>query len=254
MKKIQIEHLTYRYESGGKSYTALEDVSLEIEAGEFVCLVGHSGCGKTTLLNLLAGLMKPGEGRILMDGKPVEGPGLDRNIIFQDYSLFPWLTAEKNVAFGIRQAYPDMKKGQILRRAREYLAQMELGQAAKKYPYQLSGGMRQRVAIARAFAMDGSVMLLDEPFGALDPRIRANLQQSLVSLWQREERKKTILFVTHDIDEAVLLADRILFMKPGRIDADIPVTLKRPRREQDLVGTAPYCGLRGQVVELFYGA
>lgn len=252
MSKIRIEHLTYEYESRGQKFLALDDLSLEIEEGEFVCLVGHSGCGKTTLLNLIAGLLRPTAGEIRIDGKPIAGPGLDRNVIFQDYSLFPWLTAEKNVAFGIRQAMPDLSGRQARERAAEVLEQVELGKVKNKYPYQLSGGMRQRVAIARAFAMNGPIMLLDEPFGALDPRIRANLQQSLERLWQQEKQRKTIIFVTHDMNEAVILADRILFMKPGRICADIPVSMARPRREENMVGTASYCRLREQVIGLFY--
>ena len=252
MGTIQIEHLTYEYESRGQRFRALDDLSLEIKEGEFVCLVGHSGCGKTTLLNLIAGLLSPTSGQIRIDGRPVTGPGLDRNVIFQHYSLFPWLTAEKNVAFGLRQAQPEISKKQALERARRFLKEVELESVKDKYPYQLSGGMQQRVAIARAFAMNGPIMLLDEPFGALDPRIRANLQQSLEALWQQEERKKTIIFVTHDINEAVILADRILFMKPGHICADLPVTMARPRRETNMVGTAPYCHLREQVIGLFY--
>ncbi len=252
MNKIEIRNLTYEYASHGETFRAVDDLSITIEEGEFVCLVGHSGCGKTTLLNLIAGLLLPTSGEILIDGKPVTGPGLDRNVIFQHYSLFPWLTAEQNVAFGLRQARPQIKKREAREKAGQYLCQVELGEVRSKYPYQLSGGMQQRVAIARAFAMNGPVMLLDEPFGALDPRIRASLQESLEALWQKEGGKKTVLFVTHDINEAIILADRIVFMEPGRISADIPVTMGRPRREQKMVGTAPYCNLRSRVIDLFY--
>lgn len=252
MSRIQLEHVTYEYESRGDRTLALNDVSLTIESGEFVCLVGHSGCGKTTLLNLIAGLTEPSSGMVLIDGEPVKGPGIDRNVIFQHYSLFPWLTAEKNVAFGIRQAQPSLSSKQAREKACSFLDKVELGDVKDKYPFQLSGGMQQRVAIARAFAMNGPVMLLDEPFGALDPKIRATLQQELEALWQKEEKRKTIVFVTHDINEAVIMADRIIFMKPGRIHADIPVKMGRPRREQNMVGTAPYCNLRSEIIDMFY--
>lgn len=252
MSKILIDHVTYEYKIREQKTVALDDISLSIEEGEFVCLVGHSGCGKTTLLNLMAGLDKPTSGQILIDGKPVEGPGLDRSVIFQHYSLFPWLTAEKNVAFGVEQAYPKITKKEAAEKAGEFLEQVELDDVRDKYPFQLSGGMQQRVAIARAFAMNGPVMLLDEPFGALDPRIRASLQQDLEKLWQSQEKKKTIVFITHDINEAVIMADRIIFMKRGRIYADIPVKLGRPRREQNMVGKAPYCNLRSEIIDMFY--
>lgn len=252
MSRIQFEHVTYEYESRRQKTLALDDISLTIDSGEFVCLVGNSGCGKTTLLNLAAGLTEPASGRILIDGTPVKGPGIDRNVIFQHYSLFPWLTAEKNVAFGIKQAQPGISSKLAREKACAFLEKVELNNVKDKYPFQLSGGMQQRVAIARAFAMNGPVMLLDEPFGALDLKIKAILQQELEELWQGEDNRKTIIFVTHDINEAVIMADRIIFMKMGKIYADIPVNLERPRKEQNMVGTASYCSLKSQITDMFY--
>lgn len=252
MNHIQIEDLTYTYEGSGQNRPVIENLNLEIETGEFVCLVGHSGCGKTTLLNLIAGLLSPTSGHIRIDGKEIKGPGLDRNVIFQHYSLFPWMTAKKNIAFGIRQAQKGISRKVAERKALEYLRQVELEEVQDQYPFQLSGGMQQRVAIARAFAMNGPIMLLDEPFGALDPRIRTRLQQRLAELWQQEQQKKTILFVTHDMDEAIMLADRILFMKPGHIMEDLKINLPRPRSETKLTGTAPFCQTRSKVINLFY--
>lgn len=252
MGSIQIESLSYMYPNNDGHDRVIDNLNLEIEEGEFVCLVGHSGCGKTTLLNLIAGLLTPSSGHIRVDGRDVCGPGLDRNVIFQHYSLFPWMTAKKNVAFGIRQAQKGIGKKEAEQKALQYLRQVELESVQDKYPFQLSGGMQQRVAIARAFAMNGPIMLLDEPFGALDPRIRAHLQQRLVELWQQEEKKKTIIFVTHDMDEAIMLADRILFMKPGCGIEELHINLPRPRREQDLTGTAAFCQTRSNVIHLFY--
>ena len=233
MGTIQIEHLTYEYESRGQRFRALDDLSMEIKEGEFVCLVGHSGCGKTTLLNLIAGLLSPTSGQIRIDGRPVTGPGLDRNVIFQHYSLFPWLTAEKNVAFGLRQAQPEISKKQALERARRFLKEVELESVKDKYPYQLSGGMQQRVAIARTLANDPDVVLMDEPFGALDAYTRIVLQKELLNIW--EKHKKTILFVTHSVDEAIYLADRIILMSRdcGKILREDRVNLPRLRDRSD---------------------
>lgn len=252
MGTIQIESLSYTYQDNHQRDKVIDNLTLQIEEGEFVCLVGHSGCGKTTLLNLIAGLLSPTSGHIRIDGKKIAGPGLDRNVIFQHYSLFPWMTAKKNVAFGIRQAQKGIRKKEAEQKALEYLRQVELENVQDKYPFQLSGGMQQRVAIARAFAMNGPIMLLDEPFGALDPRIRTHLQQRLVALWQQEEQKKTIIFVTHDMDEAIMLADRIIFMRPGGVIEELPIHLPRPRSEKDLTGTASFCQTRSNVINLFY--
>lgn len=252
MSKIRIRDLTYEYESGGQRFKALDRINLEVEEGEFVCIAGHSGCGKSTLLKLVAGLLSTGQGSVQIDGAEVKGPGLDRSVVFQHDSLFPWLTAKKNVMFGIHQAFADMTKEAVRQRALEVLSQVGLSEAADKYPYQLSGGMQQRVAIARAFAMNGSILLMDEPFGALDPRIRCTLQEMLERLWDGEGRRKTVLFVTHDTEEAIVLADRIVFMKPGRVCDQIKVDFPRPRNRRQLMQTAECCAVRKELIELFY--
>ena len=224
MPKIETKKLCFAYKDSKQSIKALENMELSIADGEFVCILGPSGCGKSTLLRLLAGLEKPDRGEVLIDGKPVTGPGSDRMIVFQDYALFPWLTAEKNVSFALCHGRRLSKKESV-EEARFYLKKVGIEKAAKLYPFQLSGGMRQRVAIARALAMDTDILLLDEPFGALDAKIRREIQELLLSLWQADG-KKTVVFVTHDIDEALLLSQRIVFMEPGRVKAVLTGAVK----------------------------
>ena len=250
MSKIDVDDLTVAFQDRNSRYTALDHVSFRIEEGEFVCLVGHSGCGKTTLLRVLSGLQKKTGGSVRIDGKEVTGPGSDRTVVFQQYSLFPWMTAKRNVMFGLEQAQRG-KRRETATIADYYLEQVGMKDAADKYPFQLSGGMRQRVAIARALAIDADIILLDEPFAALDAKSRKSLQALLTGLWERE-KKKTILFVTHDIDEAILLSDRILFMSPGRVSASITVGLDRPRQKEQLTGETCFCSIRKELVDLFY--
>lgn len=252
MGKIEVSHLNVTYKQGNTAFKALNDIDFTIQAGEFVCIVGHSGCGKSTLLRVLSGLLSPDEGSVLIDGREVEGPGTDRAVVFQQYSLFPWMSARKNIIFGLEQVRPDRSKEERERIADKYLAKVGMSEAADKYPYQLSGGMRQRVAIARALAMDTEILLLDEPFGALDTRTRTSLQELLSQLWTSGEKKKTIVFVTHDIDEAILLADRILFMEPGKIAASMDVPFSRPRHKQELMTGEEFCSLRKKLVDWFY--
>lgn len=252
MAKIELSHVRFCYGQKGQCFRALDDINFRIEEGEFICILGHSGCGKTTLLRLLSGLQMPTEGAVLLDGKPMEGPGTDRAVVFQNYALFPWLSAKKNVQFGIRQARKDLSKAQTAELAMEYLAKVNMAEAADKYPYQLSGGMKQRVAIARALAMDADVLLLDEPFGALDAKIRKELQILLEELWCNGEKRRTVIFVTHDIREAVQLASRILFMVPGKILADIPVALPHPRSELTPNQREQRKELQDQLLQLFY--
>ncbi len=254
MSKIKGTDLTVTFEGRDGSYTALDHISFEIDEGEFVCIVGHSGCGKTTLLRTLSGLQEKTSGSVTIDGTEITGPGPDRTVVFQQYSLFPWMTARKNIMFGLRQARPDLTKGEMEQTADAFLQEVGLPEEGGKFPFQLSGGMRQRVAIARALAMDSDTILLDEPFGALDERTRDSLQELLIGLWSGSDRKKTVVFVTHDIDEAILLADRIIFMKPGRIGAVIDIPLQRPRNKQSLTGETCFCGIRKQLVDLFYEA
>lgn len=209
---------------------ALAGVDLEIGDGEFVTLVGQSGCGKTTLLNILGGLDRASAGEVLVHDKPVEGPGPDRGVIFQQYALFPWLSVRANVEFGLRlQRVPRREREAI---ANHYLGLVGLAEFADHLPKELSGGMRQRVAIARAYAVSPSMLLMDEPFGAVDAVTRIHLQDQLLSTWQAE--RKTIVFVTHDVDEAVYLANRVVVMspRPGRISQIVRVELPYPRTEE----------------------
>lgn len=252
MIKIEVSHLNVTYRQGNTAFHALNDIDFTIQDGEFVCIVGHSGCGKSTLLRVLSGLLSPDTGSVLIDGQKVEGPGTNRTVVFQQYSLFPWMSARKNITFGLEQVRRDCSKEEREQIAEEYLAKVGMSEAADKYPYQLSGGMRQRVAIARALAMDTEILLLDEPFGALDTKTRTSLQELLSQLWQSGERKKTIVFVTHDIDEAVLLADRILFMEPGKIAASMDIPFSRPRHKQELMACDEFCSLRKKLIAWFY--
>jgi NitT/TauT family transport system ATP-binding protein len=204
--QIRIEHVGQEFRSPGRSVTALSDIDLTVAPGELVCLLGPSGCGKSTLLNAVAGFLRPSSGRILVDDTPVDGPGPDRGMVFQEYALFPWMTVIDNVGFGLR--VKGLARAAARRRATELLGLLGLGDFADRYPKDLSGGMRQRVAIARVLAIDPPVLLMDEPFGALDALTRRSLQDQLLELWT--ELRKTILFVTHSIDESLYLADRQL--------------------------------------------
>lgn len=226
---IRCEGVGHIYRSTlGDETEALAGVSLAVADGEFLCLLGPSGCGKTTLLNMIAGFVTPTAGRIVVGGRPVEGPSPDRGLVFQDYSLFPWLTVASNIAFGPRMAGRDAAARKAL--TAELLDLVGLGAAADRYPSELSGGMQQRVAIARALATDPAVLLMDEPFAALDAMTRGALQRQLLDIHER--KRKTIVFVTHNIAEAIALGTRIVVLtpNPGRIADDIRVDLPRPRR------------------------
>ena len=248
MPAIVFKDVEYFYVDANETFLALEDINLEIEDGEFLCLVGHSGCGKSTTLSLIAGLEVPTKGQILIDGKPITSPGPDRSIVFQNYSLFPWQTAVKNVKFAIRQTNKSVPKEEVDTKARQLLEQVGVGDAADRYPFQLSGGMRQRVAIARALAIDAPIMLLDEPFGALDPMIRRRLQEMLLDLW-KGSCCKTAVFVTHDIDEALILADRIVFMEPKHIIKTFTLPKERSRNVDELDPETK--AIKDEVLELF---
>lgn len=230
-----------RGEGGGPSdrFTALEDITLDVRFGEFLALVGPSGCGKSTLLDLLGGLTTPTSGRILLDGRPIEGPARDRGIVFQQYALFPWRTAAQNVEFGLDIA--GLKARQRREIARHYLDLVGLTAFADRYPHELSGGMKQRVAIARSLAYDPEVLLMDEPFAALDAQTRETLQGELLRIWRATG--KTIIFITHGIDEAVVLGQRVAVMtsRPGRIKhvVEIPEAL---RNESEDVRSLPEFG------------
>jgi len=224
---IVIDNVSKVFDGDGRRMVALQDISLEIPHGQFVCLLGPSGCGKSTLLNAIAGFAPPTSGRVVADGVPVAGPGPERGMVFQEYALFPWMTVEQNVGFGLE--IKGMARAQIAARVGELLKLLSLEDFAKRYPKDLSGGMRQRVAIARVLALDSPILLMDEPFGALDALTRRNLQDELLRLWA--ELKKTVIFVTHSIEEAIYLADRIVVMtyRPGTIKRDMLVELPRLR-------------------------
>lgn len=252
MARIELDHVSYSYAGSHDGDCALRDISLAIEDGEFVCVVGKSGCGKTTLLRLLAGLTFPDSGEVRIDGRPISGPDTDRSIVFQNYTLFPWMSVRRNVEFGIRQARRGLKHDQIHRIADDFLEKVDMRKDAEKYPCQLSGGMQQRAAIARALAMDTDILLMDEPFGALDMRIRRELQILLENLPSGESgRRKTIVFVTHDINEAVFLADRIVYMTPGRIFRILSVPLPRPRSALNAADADRMRTLHRDLLDLF---
>ncbi|PWB49699.1 MAG: ABC transporter ATP-binding protein [Candidatus Methanoperedenaceae archaeon] len=247
MTKIKAENIKkiFKIRSNGNSKNngntpnellALGGVDLSINKGEFVSIVGPSGCGKSTFLDLVGGLSKPNEGNIYIDGKPVNGPGLDRGIVFQQYALFPWRTALGNVEFGLENQ--NVLKKERTEIAQKYLSLVGLAGFENRYPYELSGGMKQRVAIARALAYDPDILLMDEPFGALDAQTREILQRELLHIW--EETHKTILFITHSIDEAVFLSDRVAIMtaRPGVIKKEMAVPLSRPARFEDDIRTS----------------
>jgi nitrate ABC transporter ATP-binding subunit len=225
--QLSIRGVTKRFTVGDDEIEALARIDVSIAKGEFVCLIGASGCGKSTLLRIVAGFEEPTTGSVLSDGKPITGPGSDRGMVFQDYALFPWMTVRQNIGFGPRQR--DLPRGQVEAIADEFVRLVGLERFADRYPAQLSGGMKQRVAIARVLANDANILLMDEPFGALDALTREQLQHELLQIWSRTG--VTIIFVTHSVEEAVLLADRVLVMSagPGRIENDIMIDLPRPR-------------------------
>ncbi len=221
-----------------KPTTAVSDVTLDITNGEFVCIVGPSGCGKSTVLNMIAGLDAPSSGEILMDDRPVAGPSAERGVMFQDYALFPWLTVQDNIGFGLRNGTPgqSLSSREINERIEAQIDLVRLRGAEAKYPHQLSGGMRQRVALARLLANGPDVLLMDEPLGALDAQTRLILQSELLRIWGETApvaQRRTAIFITHDIDEAVFLADRVVVMSrhPGRVRAVLDIDLPRPRGE-----------------------
>ena len=252
MGRIDINGVSYCYRDNNEVYLALEDIDLHVTDGEFICLIGHSGCGKSTLLSLLAGLAMPDAGTVEVDGIRVTGPSTSRAMVFQHYSLFPWMKVVKNVAFSIRHAGQKMGRDEACARALEYLKEVGMADAANKYPFQLSGGMQQRVAIARALAMESDILLLDEPFGALDARNRQELQELLLDLWHNAEHRRSVVFVTHDLSEALLLADRIVFMVPKHIECIVDVDFPRPRNLEKLSLDPHFREMRSELMELFY--
>jgi NitT/TauT family transport system ATP-binding protein len=249
--KLSLKDVTLSYEGNGRRQTVLEDLSFEVRTGEFVSLIGSSGCGKSTTLSLISGLNMPDSGAVSIDGLPVCGPGKDRSVVFQHYALFPWMKARRNVEFGIRQVSSATKRD-ITAKANYYLARVGLEGKESLYPHQLSGGMQQRVSIARALAMETEILLMDEPFGAVDAKTRTVLQDLLLELLEEQHRKRTVVFVTHDIDEAILLSDRILFINNRHVAKEVPVPFAHPKSRRDIVFAPVYRELRKEVFDLFY--
>jgi NitT/TauT family transport system ATP-binding protein len=248
--RLKVENVSLRYQSPkGETFTALDNVSFEVPDQQFAVIVGPSGCGKSSLLYLTAGLAEPSDGAIYVGGQKVEGPGADRGMVFQSYTLFPWLTVRQNVDFGLKRR--GLPQDEIRTIVEFYLGEVGLARFAEHYPKQLSGGMMQRVAIARALANDPQILLMDEPFGALDSQTRLQMQQLLLQVWGNS--KKTVVFVTHDIDEAILLADRIYVMgaRPGRIKEILEVPIERPR-SLEVVMEPEFIRMKRHILELLH--
>ncbi len=246
MKGILVDRVGLTYAGLAGSVRALDDITLNVEPGEFVSVIGPSGCGKTTLMNVVAGFLEPTQGRVLIDEELVTGPGPDRCVVFQQYAVFPWLTVRENIEFGLKLQV-NYKSPQKRRAIADYFIDLVgLKEFTAAYPKELSGGMKQRVAIARAYAVNPQVLLMDEPFGALDAQTRQFMQESLLDIWQKE--KKTVLFITHSVEEAIFLSSRIVVMatRPGRIREIIPVDIPYPR-EVGVKTHTRFITLRAQV-------
>ena len=235
---------------GGKSLMVFEDIHFAIAKGEFVCIIGHSGCGKSTILNVLAGLDSASAGVVIMDGHEVAGPSLDRGVIFQGHALMPWLSVEKNIAFAVKSRWPKWRRDEIRAHVQKYIDMVGLTGSEHKKPSELSGGMKQRVGIARAFAIEPKMLLMDEPFGALDALTRGVIQDELLKIWSAAGQ--TVFMITHDVDEAILLADKIMLMSNGpqaRIAEIVENTLPRPRDRHNIHKDAQYYRIRNHMVD-----
>ncbi|MEY2978233.1 MAG: ABC transporter ATP-binding protein [Prochlorotrichaceae cyanobacterium] len=231
-----------------KDFVAIQDINIEIEQNTFVTIIGPSGCGKSTLLDIIAGLSAATSGEILIDGKPIAGPGPDRGMVFQNYSLMPWMTVEENIYFAVETVFPKLPKREKVRVVTENLQLVGLEAAAKKHPHEISGGMKQRVGIARALAINPQILLMDEPFGALDALTRGFLQDEIERIW--EQQRKTVIMITHSIEEALLLSDRIVMMTRGptaRIDEVLEVPFPRPRNRETIDQHPAYHALKAEM-------
>ena len=246
---VKIDHVEKIYQGRAGNVTALNGVDLDIRENEFVSVVGPSGCGKSTLLNIIAGLEEPTSGKVYVKGKEVVGPGKERGVIFQQYALFPWLTVKKNVKFGLK--LQGIKEPELSEIAEKYIRLVGLEEFSESYPKELSGGMKQRVAIARAYAVNPEILLMDEPFGALDAQTRTQLQTELLNTWEQE--RKTCFFITHDVEEAIILSQRVVIMsaRPGRVKEVIPVNIPYPRTQETKM-TKEFLDLKVRIWGLVY--
>lgn len=250
MPFLEIKHASKSYRTGRMRTDVLADINLSIEEGEFVAIVGYSGSGKSTLINLISGLVAPDAGTVTLEGRPITGPGPDRGIIFQNYSLLPWLTVAGNIALAVDQLFPHWPREQRRAHVDRHIALVNLSAARDKKPRELSGGMRQRVSVARTLAMNPRILLMDEPFGALDALTRATLQQETLQIWESD--RKTVVLITNDPDEAILMADRVIPLTAGpraTLGRSIPVDLPRPRVRVELNENETFKRIRAEVIE-----
>jgi nitrate ABC transporter ATP-binding subunit len=250
---LVIDNVSKVYPTPNGPYTVLDGIDLTVYEGEFICLIGHSGCGKSTLLDMVSGFRKPTEGQVRLQTRPITQPGPDRMVVFQNYSLLPWKTAFENIYLAVKNVYPEKSKAEKTKIVQEHLEMVGLTEAANKKPGQLSGGMKQRVSIARALAIRPQVLILDEPFGALDAITKEELQDELIKIWQ--DHRCTVLMITHDIDEALFLADRVVMMTNGpaaKIGEVLKIPFERPRDRLKLAEDPQYCELRNYALEFLF--
>jgi bicarbonate transport system ATP-binding protein len=250
---LSVSDVAKIYPTSKGSYTVLENVDLTVSRGEFICLIGHSGCGKSTLLNMIAGFSQPSKGSVTLKGEPITKPGPDRMMVFQNYALLPWKTAFENIYLAVNSVYPHKSKAEKVSIVREHLAMVGLAESADKRPQQLSGGMKQRVAIARALSIRPEILILDEPFGALDQITKEELQEELTQICNANNC--TVLMITHDIDEALFLADRLVMMTNGpaaKIGEILPIPFERPRDRDQIMEDPEYYALRNYALDFLY--
>ncbi len=251
MAFLEVDHVSKYFPSpsGTGQVCIFKDVTIRVEKGEFVTVIGHSGCGKSTLLNIIAGLEPMTEGGVILNGKEISGPGLDRMVVFQSFALMPWMTVFDNIALAVRSAYPEWNRERVAAHVRKYVALVGLTGAENKKPAALSGGMKQRVGLARAFSIEPKVLLLDEPFAQIDALTRGVIQEELIQMWNAT--RNTVFMVTHDVDEAILLSDRIMLMTNGpasRIAEIVDVTIPRPRARSTIIEHPHYYKIRNHII------
>ena len=250
---IDINNVTVSFKTSKGLYTAVKDISLSVKKGEIVALIGHSGCGKSTLMNTISGMVKPSSGSVSANGNEVKGPGPDRGIVFQNYSLLPWLTVQKNIYVAVDSVFKNKTAAEKKELVENNLRMVNLWEHRHKLPGHLSGGMKQRVAIARAFAINPSILLLDEPFGALDALTKSSMHVELLKLWNLDNREKTIVMVTHDVEEAIFLSDRVVVMNNGpaaTIKEIVDIHLPRPRNKKEIVHDTEYMTIHDRLLNL----